>query len=73
MKGDDIPIAAQVVSMADVYDALTAERVYKKAYSQDEALRMILDGQCGQFNPLLVECLLEIKDSLKKDKHGEII
>lgn len=73
LKGDDIPIVAQVVSMADVYDALTAERVYKKAYSQDEALRMILDGQCGQFNPLLVECLLEIKDSLKKDKHGEII
>lgn len=60
LKGEEIPIAAQVVSVADVYDALISERVYKKAYSREEALEMIMNGECGVFNPLLLECLGEI-------------
>ena len=57
LKGDEIPICAQVVSVVDVYDALTSERCYKKAYDHDTAIQMILDGQCGQFNPILLKCL----------------
>ena len=64
LKGDNIPIAAQVVSVADVYDALTSVRVYKKAIPHDEAIQMILDGQCGQFNPLLIQCLLDVQDRI---------
>ena len=65
LAGDDIPISAQIVSMADVYDALVSKRVYKAAYSPDTAVQMILHGDCGQFNPLLLECLVEIQDVLK--------
>lgn len=64
LKGDEIPIAAQVVALADVYDALTSERVYKKAFSHETAVRMILDGQCGQFNPLLMDCLREVESGI---------
>lgn len=60
LAGDDIPISAQVVALADVYDALTNARVYKPAYSHETAMRMILDGECGAFNPLLLQCLIEI-------------
>lgn len=67
LQGDEIPISAQVVSLADVYDALTSERVYKPAYSHEKAIRMILEGECGVFNPLLLECLQEIADRLKTD------
>lgn len=66
LKGDDIPISAQVVSLADVYDALVSERVYKKAYSHEEAIQMILNGECGAFNPLLLDCLLDIQDRIKR-------
>lgn len=72
LKGDDIPIAAQVVSMADAYDALTAKRVYKDAYTSEEAVDMILDGKCGKFNPLLLECLADIRKFLQKDSFGNI-
>lgn len=65
LKGEEIPISAQVVALADVYDALTSERCYKKAYSHDEALNMIFDGQCGAFNPILLKCLREIADTLE--------
>ena len=64
LKGDEIPISAQVVSLADVYDALTSERVYKKAIPHEKAIEMIVGGECGQFNPLLMECLLEIKEEI---------
>ena len=64
LKGDAIPIAAQVVSVADVYDALTSARVYKDAIPHQEAIQMILDGKCGQFNPLLLDCLLEVQDRI---------
>lgn len=67
LKGDDIPIAAQAVALADVYDALTSERCYKKAYSHEDALNMILDGQCGSFNPILLQCLQEITTVLKQE------
>ena len=67
LKGEEIPIAAQVVSLADVYDALTAKRVYKPAYSHEKAMEMILHGECGAFNPLLLECLEESQEQLKKE------
>lgn len=62
LSGDDISIWAQVVSVADVYDALTSERVYKKAFSHEKAVQMIKDGECGAFNPkvlLAFEACLE--------------
>lgn len=66
LKGDEIPISAQVVSLADVYDALVSERVYKKAYSHEKAIEMITNGECGCFNPILLECLLDIQDRIKR-------
>lgn len=69
LKGDEIPISAQVVSMADVYDALTSKRVYKEAYSHDRAMEMILNEECGVFNPLLLECLEELSDEIKDGIH----
>ena len=65
LKGDDIPISAQVVSLADVYDALTSKRVYKAAFSHEKAMEMILGGECGIFNPMLLECLVEIQDKIQ--------
>ena len=66
LKGEEIPISAQVVSIVDVYDALTSERCYKKAFDHDTAIQMILDGQCGQFNPILLKCLKELSIQLSK-------
>ena len=66
LKGEQIPIAAQVVSLADVYDALVSERCYKKGFSHEKAMEMIRNGECGAFNPLLLECLEEIQDKVKK-------
>lgn len=67
LKGEEIPIAAQVVSLADVFDALISERVYKKAYSYDKAINMIQHGECGQFNPILLECLTEIRGRIEEE------
>lgn len=67
LKGEEIPISAQVVAMADVYDALTSERVYKPAFSHEKAVEMIMNGECGVFNPLLLECLQDVKDYLKEE------
>lgn len=67
LKGDTIPLSAQVVALADVYDALTSERCYKSAYSHDTAMKMIFDGQCGVFHPLLLECLCDIGDTLQRE------
>ena len=66
LKGDEIPISAQVVSLADVYDALTSERCYKAAFDHDTALNMIVNGECGAFNPLLLECLMDGADQIKQ-------
>ena len=65
LKGDAIPISAQLVALADVYDALTSERCYKKAFSHEKAVQMILNGECGAFNPLLLQCLTDIQTDLK--------
>ena len=67
LTGEQIPIAAQVVSVADVYDALVSKRVYKDAYSHEQAMKMILNGECGAFNPLLMEVLVEIQDKIKEE------
>ncbi len=61
LKGEEIPIAAQIVSVADVYDALVTERVYKSAYSKDEAFHMIINGECGMFSPKLLECFRHVR------------
>ena len=66
LKGEEIPIAAQVVSLADVYDALISKRVYKEAFSHEKAMRMILNGECGAFNPILLEAFVEIQDKLQR-------
>jgi len=60
LSGDDIPICAQVVGLADVYDALTTKRVYKDAYSFTTAVNMILRGDCGAFSPKLLECFKHV-------------
>ncbi|MDE5769347.1 MAG: HD domain-containing protein, partial [Oscillospiraceae bacterium] len=64
LKGEEIPISAQIVSVADVYDALTSERCYKKAFSHEKALQMILNGECGKFSDLLLECLQETHEDI---------
>ena len=69
LKGDDIPISAQVTAMADVYDALTSERVYKRAFSHETAIDMIKNGECGAFNPDLLDCLMDIEGTLRQDLH----
>lgn len=71
LKGDSIPIAAQIVSLADAYDALTSERSYKQAFSHEKALAMIHNGECGSFNPLLLECLDEISGTVKQNAAKE--
>ena len=65
LKRNYIPISAQVVSIADVYDALVSERVYKKAYSHEKAIEMIINGECGEFNPLLIQCLKDCSDCIQ--------
>ena len=65
LKGDEIPSSAHLVSLADVYDALTSERCYKKAFSHEKAVQMILNGECGAFNPLLLQCLTDMQTDLK--------
>ena len=70
LKGDEIPISAQIVALADVYDALTSKRCYKDSFSHEKAVQMILDGQCGAFNPLLIECLQELAPDLPAHLNG---
>ena len=70
LKGDEIPISAQIVAMADVYDALTSERVYKPPFSHEQAVSMIVGGECGQFNPLVLECLKECEDEIREELTG---
>ncbi len=72
LKGDDIPICAQVTAMADVYDALTSERVYKKAFSHETAINMIKNGECGAFNPILLDCLLDIEGTLRQELRSRV-
>lgn len=66
LKGDECPISAQAVALADVYDALTTDRVYKKAVPHGEAVSLILSGRTGAFNPLLLRCLNSIAGTLPR-------
>lgn len=65
LKGNNIPICAQVAGIADCYDALTTDRVYKKAYSHEKAMNMILNGECGAFSPRLLECLKNVGEQFR--------
>ncbi len=67
LQGDAIPISAQVVSMADVYDALISKRAYKEPIPHETAVAMIADGQCGAFNPLLLQCLTENSEQMRRE------
>ena len=73
LKENEIPISAQIVSMADVYDALTSERCYKKAFSHEKAIQMIQNGECGTFNPLLLQCLNEVQNELKAELQNDYV
>ena len=66
----DAAVFESMVAIADVYDALVSDRVYKKAYSHEKAMEMILAGECGTFNPLLLECLTDIQDTLQDELSG---
>jgi len=67
LVGEEIPISAQIVALADVYDALTSDRCYKKAISHEESIRMILNGECGAFSPLLLDCLKQVESVLNTE------
>ncbi len=72
LAGEAIPISAQLVGIADVYDALVSPRVYKSAFSLDEAFEMIQAGKCGTFSPKLLECFRHAKErfeQLAKEQH----
>lgn len=73
LKGDEIPISAQVVAIADVYDALTSKRCYKDAFSHEKAIEMICNNECGVFNPMIIECMLEVSDQLKYALKGNSV
>lgn len=70
LKGEEIPIAAQIVSVADVYDALVSERCYKQAYTPAEAYDMIMRGECGQFSPKLLVCLEKAREEFEERAAG---
>ncbi len=70
LSAENIPIAAQVVSIADVFDALVSKRSYKEAFSAEEAIKMIENGECGSFNPILIDCLKQTMEKLKTDVYG---
>lgn len=71
LKGEEIPVSAQVVSICDVYDALVSERSYKPAYTHEKAVEMIKNGECGEFNPLILECFYECADKFKEKVEEE--
>ena len=72
LKGDEISLWAQVVSLADVYDALSCKRVYKDAFPREQVLEMIRSGACGVFNPKLLDCFFSIEDQLSQLYHKEV-
>ena len=76
LKGNDIPIGAQIVGLVDAYDALVSDRIYKPAYGKEEAFDMILEGECGAFNPRLIEIFrmirMELEEILEKTESSNI-
>ena len=69
LKGSEISVCSQIVSLADVYDALVSKRVYKDAFGFDEAVQMILDGKCGAFSPELLDCFLSVEPQIRRMYH----
>ena len=69
LKGEEISVWAQIVSIADVYDALVSKRVYKDPFGFDKALEMICQGQCGVFNPALLDSFLSVEEQLRHMYH----
>jgi putative two-component system response regulator len=65
LAGDEIPVAAQIVSVADVYDALVSKRCYKDAYSKEQAFQMILNGECGVFSDRILQCFIDSREELE--------
>jgi len=65
LVGEEIPLSAQLVSIADVYDALVNERPYKKPFPMDVAFNMILNGECGSFSPYLIKAFVEAREELE--------
>lgn len=72
LEGDQISIWSQAVSLADVYDALVSPRVYKPPYSHEEAMQMIMDGECGIFNPKMLDCLEEVSDEIHQMYNAQV-
>lgn len=75
LEGEEIPIAAQIVSLADVYDALVSRRVYKSAFDKETAYQMIVNGECGVFSPKILRCFELVKDEFETlaDKYTETV
>ena len=73
LKGEEIPIAAQVVSLADAYDILASKRAYKEAIPHREAIKKILEGESGIFNPVLLECLVNAQGRIQRELGSQII
>jgi len=77
IEGDNIPIEAQIVSIVDAYDAMTSERVYKPPMTHEEAIESIKNGECGAFNPKLIECIIEtevlqyVKSGAMRESEGD--
>ena len=69
LVGEQIPISAQIVALADVYDALVSKRSYKEAFSHETAVHMILNGECGAFNPLILDCLRSAADKIPQIRY----
>lgn len=67
LRGEEIPIAAQIVSVADVYDALVSDRCYKEAYTPAEAYDMIMRGECGEFSPKIRTCLARAREEFERE------
>ena len=65
LEGDKIPISAQLVSIADTYDALVTDRVYKKAYTKQEAFKMMTGGECGEFSPQIMEAFRQSREQFE--------
>ena len=63
LKGDEIPISAQAVGLADVYSSMTADRIYRKALGHDEVIKLLLGGRCGAFHPDLLACLRSVSEA----------
>lgn len=71
LKGEEIPISAQVVSLADAYDSLVSERAYKSEISHEDAVKMLLNGECGVFNPFLIQCFMEVEKKIERELKGK--